>query len=325
MKSIKTILAVFAMLALTGCFSDDNSVCPPDSNVTLHFRMPDDDVERSFLGNGLTAITAIYDESGELVEEVITIDQHYQVFKGITLSLDPGTYRVVSWGNTGVNTVHNDIDYNYKDGADAVVTYKDIVDGKIQHGGDALYYAPNSVSPTRVGTGEGNEAGEYIMTVTDKGHEGTLYFRHAHRRLDVFVKNFNDGTGSTTPIVQVANIPQGLTFTGMKPIDKDLITAEVQTETVTVERDGKEVDYALAPIHGFYHKVGDHDTEIHIINPLTGEVVYTTKLHEHIDPDTDDPEKDVVIQLLIEFLGDTEVDVTIPDWNIDDVDYGIFD
>ncbi len=313
------------MLVLTGCFSDDISLCPPlnNDNVTLNFRLPADNVDCTFLDNVFTAVTAVYDEGGELVREVVTTSAHHLSFKGVRMNLPPGEYRVVSWGNTGSHTSHLDIDFNYKDGADAVVTYNDIVDGKIRHGGDALYYAPNSVSMSRMGTGQGNEDGEYIMTVSEDGHEGTLDFRHAHRRLDVFVKNFNDGEGSQTPVVQTANIPQGLSFTGMKPIDRDLVTAELQSEMVTVEYDGKEEYYALAAVHGFYQKVGDYDTVINIVNPRTGATVYTTMLQEHFDPETDDPEKDVIIQLLIEFLGDTEVEVTIPGWGNEDVTPGI--
>jgi hypothetical protein len=173
-----------------------------------------------------------------------------------------------------------------------------------------------------VGTGAGNETGEYIMTVSEKGHEGTLDFRHAHREVRVRVKNFSDGEGGHTPIVQLTDLPHGLTFGGMKPIvDGDRVHIEV---TSVMGEDG----WAVADFETFIFDMENQETDIHLINPVTGAVVDPASLHLHdavnpddYDPDSPDPEERN-IQVDIEFLGDTEVKVTIPAWESVPVDYG---
>ncbi len=311
------------MLALTGCFTEDQSVCPPTNNVTINFCLPDENGYCSFLDNVFAATTAIYDTDGNLVELVESTNDHHLSFKGLRMNLPPGEYRVISWGNTGNNTKHQDLEFHYKDDAEAVVTYGEITDGKVGQC-DVLYYGPNTVA-TRMGTGEGNDAGEYLLTVTDKGHYGTIDFRHAHRKVAIYVKNFDDGAGGTIPIVQLTDIPDGLTFGGMKPIEStDNVMAELPSEMVTIEQDGQTNTYAMAAFNAFYFQLNDHEIDVNVVNPRTGNTVYTTHLHEHIDPIEDDPDKDIEMSLLIEFLGNTDVEVTIPDWGSGDIDYGIY-
>jgi hypothetical protein len=331
MKSVKTIMAGCVMMfALTGCFKEDTSVCPPENNVTINYVLPTVNGYDSFLDEVIAATTAIYDEEGELVAIHETNNDHHLSHKGLRLNLEPGVYRVISWGNTDstdkTGAVHRNLEYHYKPDADAVVTYSEIIDGKVGHMADELYYGPNTVDMTRMGTGEGNESGEYILTVTEKGHYGTINFRHAYRRVEVYVKNFDDGNGGTTPDIQLTDLPAGLMFGGMKPIDGgERVYAEVSTEMVTVTEDGEENRYAQAELSSFYFHLNDHEIDVNVINPATGSTVFTTHLHDNIAPETDDPEGEMVLRILIEFLGDTEVTVTVPDWSAEDVDHGFFD
>ncbi len=328
MKSLKFITAGSLMLALAGCFKEDYSYCPPEgevevNNVTLNFAMPDNGHD---ISDVRAASTAIYDADGELVQLIQTNAANHAEFQGVKTRLAPGQYRVISWGNTGTNTAHRNVDYHYTPGAEAHVTYGDSASGSVGTGDD-LFYAPNTVNAarTRMGTGAGNSEGEYVMTVTEKGHEGTLNFRPAHRHVEIYVKNFNDGEGGTTPIVELTDLPHGLTFGGMQHIeDGEHVTAQMTTDMVDVGKDGEEGRFALSRFDTFHFHLNEVDTDVNIINPLNGEVVETIHLHDWYAAETDDPDETHEIKLLVEFLGATDVRVSIPGWGAEDVDYGTF-
>ena len=326
MKSLKTIAFAAVTLALTGCFAEDYSFCPPEvpvENVTLNFRLPTGPGEAcTFLDNVQSASTAIYNQNGDLIQLIETTDAHHREFQGIKTTLEPGEYRVISWGNAGGYTDHNNTDYHYRPGTNANVSYKTVTDGCVGNC-DALYYAPNTVDHhhgnTRVGTGHGNEAGEYEMTVSQLGHVGTLDFRHAHRVVNVYVRNFNDGQGNTTPTVRLTDIPDGLNFGGMSLIQGgQKVNAELSSEMVTV--DGKQ--YAMASFNTFLFHLMDTESDVELLHPSTGEVVYTAHIHDVHDPAADDPDSTDPVEIVIEFFGDTAVEVTIPDWDPEEVDYG---
>jgi hypothetical protein len=325
MKSLKTIALSSVMLALTGCFAEDYSFCPPVENVTLNYRLPSDGGADAFLENVHSASTAIYNSEGDLVQLIETYDPQHSEFQGIKTTLEVGEYRVISWGNVGEATAHNDADYNYSAERNAHVSYRAVADGMVGSS-DALYYAPNTVDhrhgsrAVELGSGQGNEAGEYILNVTRMGHEGNLDFRHAHRTVNVYVRNFSDGQGGTTPTIQLTDLPSGLNFNGMSLIDGgERVNAELPTRMVAV--DGKS--YALASFNTFLFHLNDVESNVHVVNPLTEEVVRygTVHLHDVYDPAEDDPDSTDPIEVVIEFLGDTEVRVTIPNWNTSEVEY----
>jgi hypothetical protein len=323
MKSFKTITFASVALALTGCFAEDYSFCPPVENVTLNYRLPEGGAD-SFLEKVQTASTAIYNTAGELVQLIETNDPQHREFQGIRTALEEGEYRVISWGNVGGDTGWNNTDRREI----GRVSYANITSGTVGSSG-ALYYAPNTVdhrhgSATRadgVGTGEGNADGEYVLTVTRMGHEGTLAFRHAHRTVNVYVRNFSDGQGGTTPTIQLTDLPGGLNSVGMSLIEGgDKVNAELSTQMVTI--DGKE--YAMASFNTFLFHLADVETNVNVINPRTGEPVEfgTVHLHDLYDPANDDPDSTEPIEVTIEFMGDTSVEVSIPDWDSTEVNYG---
>lgn len=321
-------------LVLAGCVAEDRSDCPPEMNVTLHFRLPDHTAPGgcSFMEKITTATTAIYnDATGEMIESITTFGTHHSEFQGLRLRLDPGTYRVVSWGNSGGGTRMNDHHAVYTHGH-GHICYSDITDGMACNG-DALYYAPNSVKITREGRrtrqsssqSGGNDLGEYIMVVDPQtGHEGTLDYRHAHRHIEVFVKGFSGSDGSSTPVIRLNGLPEGLTFLGMERHGENLVSSELASQMVSVGIGGRQGEFALSPFRVFYLHAGDYNIGVDVIDPATGELAYSTMLNDHIDEEDDDPENEVTIQLLIEFKG-AHIEVSIPSWDPKDIDYGFWD
>lgn len=328
MEKMKVITLGCVMLVAAGCFAEDYSFCIREelpNNVTLGFELPRDGVD-IFMDNVFTTHTVFYDDAtGEFVKEIsTTLDDHLLTFPGIQTRLEPGVYRVLSWGNYGQNTsVEGDYGRLYFND-NTNVTYGRFGDDRTVGNGDKLYYAPNTVS---IGTtGQGNTAGEYIMTVDEVyGHDGTLRFRHAHRTIEVYVKGFQSGD-VRNPVVRISGLPGGLSFLGMGRLPEEPgVTASIRSEMVTVEVDGDTEYYALAAFDVFYMNLKDHDIVIEVADPATGFVSFSAPIGDYIDPIADDPEEDIVIRLAIEFIGVGQVTVTIPSWKPGDVGYGIFD
>ncbi len=333
MKNFKILSIAGAMFALTGCFAEDYSFCPPEGpeepeyNVVLNFRLPDEAGECSFLDHVVTTTTAIYDDAtGNFVQQIARTDDHHREFKGLRLKLEPGVYRVVSWANHGENTRMNRHETAHLVPGDSHLTYHSIMPNGRTGDGDALYYAPAGDPVTRASS---HGAGEYYTMEVhpETGHEGTLDFRHAHRRIEVYVKGF-DSNGSTTPVIELGGLPSAIGFIGMeKHAGQGLVTAQLASQMGTVVSGDREERVAVSPFHVFYLHTADHDIDVNIIDPNTNEEIYTTKLNKPIgpiDPATDDPAKQRVLRILVEFKS-VGVEVSVPDWRLQDIDYGWWD
>ncbi|MCC8061620.1 MAG: FimB/Mfa2 family fimbrial subunit [Rikenellaceae bacterium] len=320
MRRFKLWILPAVLFALTGCFKEDYSFCPPEEkpyNVSIAYSLPDGNGGCTFLRDISTVTTAVYDASGALVQTLVTTEADHALFKGVRTTLAPGTYRIISWGNSGTNTQLSNIDACYTDG-NSYVSYRTVNAGRVGNG-DALYYGPNTVR-----TRAGNEDGEFVITVGDNGYEGTINFRPAHRVIEVYVKGY-DENGSATPGIELTGLPQGLTFKGMGRLQgSDLVTAQLPSQMVTVNEGGISGQYALARFHVFYLRAGDYDIGVHVLDPVSGAEVFAAKLNEYIDAASDDPDSAVTIRLVIEF-GSGTVEVSVPDWNSDDVKWDLFD
>lgn len=320
MKKFLLIALFGAAMTLTGCFDEDFSFCPPVEpvepveNVVLHFRLPDPVTREgdTFADDISTVTTVIYDAADSLVQSIVTDADDHAAFQGLRLALDPGEYQVVSWGNTSdVRTKFNHL-LTARDER-TWLDYHTITAG-VTGNGDPLYYGPGFAAD-----GTRAAAQHYTLTVDPvTGHESTLDFSHAHRRVEVYVRGFSGSDGSTTPTVRLTGLPAGLEFLGMSRLtqDNDPVTSELVSRRVTLA----SKDYALAPFDVFYLHLADYDIGVELLDPVTGEVIYTTKLNDHFDAEADKPEEQIVLQLLIEFIG-AEVKVSTPDWDSEDVNY----
>jgi hypothetical protein len=106
------------------------------------------------------------------------------------------------------------------------------------------------------------------------------------------------------------------------------VTAEMPSAMVNVGKDGEEGRFAMSRFNTFYFHLNEVDTDVDIINPANGEVVSTIHLHDWHAAETDDPEDDDrhTLQLLVEYLGNADVKISVPDWESREVDYGtLFD
>ncbi len=105
--------------------------------------------------------------------------------------------------------------------------------------------------------------------------------------------------------------------------DDESVTSEMPSEMVEGTIDDKEGLYAYAAFNSFFFNIKDQELDVNIVHPQTGELVYTTRVNDYITPDMDDSESNMTLMLLIEFLGNTEVSVSIPEWDTIDVGHGM--
>lgn len=314
-----TVLAV--AMALTGCFREDFSFCPfPDrNNVVIGFCLPDSKGECSFLDNVSAVNTVVYDADGNHVLTKRTETADHQAFKGVRMRLDPGTYRVVCWGNVNDNTVMSGIEGCYNGGG-SHITYK--YGGSSAANGDRVFYAPREGRMTRSGE---QAAAEYTMVVDEKtGHSGNVDFTYAHRTLEVYVKGYKANGGR--PDIEVTELPEGLEFLGMKCLcdgDGKMKTVSVRrgTEIVTKKENGADVELAKVVFDVFTFDTDDNNIMVNVLTPGTDETLFGEALTDVIKKDTaNDPDR-VVIEILFTFKG-ASVEVGIPSWGGGDIGTG---
>ncbi|NCC09395.1 MAG: hypothetical protein EOM31_02645 [Bacteroidia bacterium] len=133
MKSKKSLIVFMAlwMGLLQSCIGDTLKGCPYET--ILYFRFPD-------LLTPITKVNiGIYDEHGLFVQSIEVQQQNLETSKKIYLSLQPGNYTAVCWGNSLENTLIKGFEYgaHLSDGAVMNPNYKS---GGIIQTNDPLYY-----------------------------------------------------------------------------------------------------------------------------------------------------------------------------------------
>ncbi|MDR1883562.1 MAG: FimB/Mfa2 family fimbrial subunit [Prevotella sp.] len=183
------MLAAMAATLFTGCeIGEDRDDCPPDQNTKLvfgyqNFPNPNPDDENvSFPDNIGQVTTGIYDSEGNFVlEKVMNTPQD------VTLSLPPGAYTAVCWGNALDNTE-----------IDGLTEGSVIDDGRVCHPNysGAKTYAPGDAIPT-------NDSLYYgIATFTKILYQDlrvTVVFKPAHIKLKVTVQGLPNTRAGTPP------------------------------------------------------------------------------------------------------------------------------
>lgn len=314
MKRIfKCLPLLGAILTLQGCLHEKYDKCPmegPDFNVTLNFHLSDGNGGCCFLRDVAVADLCVYDESGTCVKMLAVSQAELAGFKGVRMTLPAGEYHVVGWGNIASNCKRETVS-TVTSAGEYVVTYTDKNGGKVGST-DRVFYAPLAGGRSRAA----DVPGCYMMTVDPQtGHNGTLEFTAAHRTIKVYVEGY-----SGTPAVEFADVPEGLTWFGMGGLTDDSnssLTVTASQITAPLQKEGTWYDYA--EFNTFYFD-GDNTIVLSVVDPLTGDVVYTIPLNEVLEDATDPTE--IVISIVIRF-GPLGVEVSLPDWNREGVDPGV--
>lgn len=303
MKLLK--ISLFGLLLLlSGCIREDYSDCPVEANnVTINFSYTSAASGRSFSDYIARVDLMLFDESGLLVSHY-GIDQTSLVrFPGKVLTLDPGTYKVLCWGNVNdyYRIPHLDVSHAYI--GNMGVEHIDLQTG-LSDNGDNLYYAPDSADGSF-------EAEEYVLVVPAVGSVvKTVDFRRAHVNLAVYVKGFTETTRAVgKPSVEINNVYGG--YDGSMSVQEELMTySQLSTETIYGDSSAASADFYV-PLFG-----NDTGIIIALSQPSSGYIEYSVGLGDvlsdyGISMEADNPER---IEILIEFT-DTAVSVSLPGWN----------
>ncbi len=218
MKLVYAISLIFITL-LTGCISEDTSDCPVTGNITIKFNYPSTKVDDTFMKHIDQVNLFIYNEGGEFVSSKEVSKEELRELQGTTLTLDPGRYSIIGWGN-----IHNHTGISELNGhkvEDSFLFYS------AEDTGDSLYYSP----------GNRNQS-DFILEVPESGSvSGTMDYGYKHKIIEVYVAGFkNIGTaGLTAPNIQITNLlpgyffdlqPLGQTEKNMKQIGMKVLTPD---------------------------------------------------------------------------------------------------
>lgn len=307
MELLRNITLFVLVLSLTGCFSEDYSICPPDeyANVTLHFSLKNREGIESFADNISTVDVLIYNGEGTFQDSVHVTLEELQKFQGTHLTLPAGEYRLVCWGNSGDEVEMKGV----RREPTPTITYAKIEDNRVGNT-DRVYYAGNiNETPTKA-----IDIPERLKLVVPKEGEvdAEALFRPAHRILTVCVQGYTEDYRPANPAVELKGLPWGLNLLSM-----DRLTDEpaVDSYQMTTEREIDGERYSCSSFKVFWFEI-DNSIEIEICNPATEEVVYTISLNDAVEGSIDN--EVIEINIVFRFING-EVEIEIPNWGSNDV------
>ena len=277
----------------------------PKPNVTLYFRLPNNDGQDIF-NNQISAVDIlIYSASGVFIQREHVGQNELDRFQGIQFLLPAGVYYLMCWGNVHNNTQYNGIETQNI----PTITYAGVDANNSAGPCDPLYYS-GAITTRATGLSEAS-----LITVPEQGEwQGTALFRAAHHQIEVYVKGYEQKENKL-PQVEFASLPAGVCLSNMAPLpDHSVVKSRNTTQMVTMQGEL----YAATRFCTFRFEPNNLIT-INIINPSTGEVIYSLPLREVMElspsPHT------IVIRVVIEFKS-AGVVVTLPDWSLDDIGFG---
>lgn len=315
MKRMLKILSLIGLLLTeTGCVYErfDKCLTKTDAkNVSLEFLLRDEDGNYVFESNVSTIELGIYNDKGILVMIKHIPQTELAGFQGVRLTLDPGIYYVVGWGNIGENTKY--IGVNSPHEYEPRITYTNLNSGRVADA-DKVYYAPKGGENLIGAVGFSNA---YRMTVDPvTGHAGVLEFTAAHRTVKVYVEGYSGGI----PQVELLNLPESLAWFGAKWLadsfnPNPVITASGKTTPVRQEN----VRYDYAVFDTFYFDA-DNNIILNVVDNSTQEAVCTVTLNEAFEgigfP------VGITVCVMVRFTP-AGVEVGIPNWESHEVDPGL--
>ena len=307
MKLLRNITLFALLLTLTGCFSEDYSICPPieEANVTLHFSLLGKEKREGFTDNISAVDVLIYDERGAFQDSINVSQQELREFQGTHLTLPAGEYRLVCWGNSGEHVEMKGV----RTEQTPTITHSKVDENRVGNA-NRVFYAGNIKEIT---TRASDIPDALRLVVPEEGNrEAEAHFRHAHRRLTVCVQGFTHDLQPAHPEVALHGLPLGLNLLTMEQLPD---ATEVSNHQMTKEQVILGEKYSCSTFDVFWFDT-DNSIEINIYDPISGELVFTVPLNDAIKGTLDD---DLIeISLVIRFKGG-EVEIEIPNWGSSDV------
>lgn len=307
MKRYYTALILVLVLLFTGCFKQDSSDCDGEGNCELRFFLHDADGANVFTDKIFRVDAVVFDAEHRYVTHKMVTEDELKMFAGTKLTLMPGEYRVVCWGNIDENTrVVGKSDKQYFEDL-----YLEVVSDAT---GDPLYYAPakeveevDDVVTFR--EPKFNLDGDGFVLEIQSGDDVVkdMYFTRAYRRIEVYIKKYDEVVEIENPKVRLANLPYYYDF--MLRTDKSRKNYESLVGDVNTP-EGK-LQYATfnVPISSFYDYM-----LLNIIKSSDAEERTSVPLKDWVEANEEKIEDPNELQILVEYFKDGNVSVKVLNW-----------
>lgn len=311
MRFLRIIIMVNTLsMLMAGCVREDYSLCPETHNVIVNFSLTDRQGVEIFDNHITTVNLTVYDNSGEALFSRDISRAELNEFRGAYLELEPGEYTVLCWGNTNDDVVVKEIGVD----DNPIVTYSDIVDGRVGNIG-RLFYAKNITQKESYTKGNGLPKNIKITAPESGVAEVTAKFSPVHKVVNVYVKGFTHDGDLSLPDVSLEGVPLGLDyFKATKLRDGGVVEARLPTEDISVAGE----QYALASFNTFMFD-SESMIQINLFNPETHHKLFSVSLEEVLEYYSSSCES-VEFDIILEFK-DGSVEVIIPGWTSDNIDW----
>lgn len=299
-KNIAFTLLLLPLL-LTGCFNWDYSNCSRENNCVLQFRMTDADmnVSNALINKIKTLDVLLFDANGYMVEHRTIAVENLDEGNKLALTVEPGNYYVVSWGNisSGNTNIVNGSRYNDY--------YVETVSTEY---GAPLYYGPAEKEMT---SSVANITGytEYFVEVPgNKIAIKEINMVRAHRTVNVYIKGLLNLTnfGGEQPIVELTQLPYKydlLRDTGNERQDYAR-RAEMQ---VAPNGESMSVTSITAPISDF-----ENTMYVNLIRGSDSNVIHSFNLKQWVEDNVPDYLNEFNILFTIDV--NANITVSLPNW-----------
>ena len=308
MKLIKLLIIPLLAWAFSGCISDNRTDCTLENNTVLVFEYTTD-ASKKFTDIIDNVDVILYDADGCYMSHRIATRSDMSIFQGMRLTLQPGTYYVVAWGNVGSNS-------GYRSFVEGTTTLDDFlleIQSTSNETGDQVYYAPLREKPAcRSSFGRTRAAADmsiYEIVVPSGGRvTKTLDFVRAHRTINVWIKGYEESGTTAFPVVGATKLWSGYDFyfNSAASARRDFLQ---RSRSATISAG----TYAKATFHSAMGVI-DNNTAILVNSSSGGETVYSVSLRDFVDDNKIEDKDTDEIDILITFDMNLGITVGIPEW-----------
>ena len=331
MKIGKLLSVILLLFAVSGCTKEDRSDCILEDNATFMFVLKDQDGIDRFAQNIKMVDFVLFGEDGIMYSYNRLNESALSRFPGIKKTLPVGRYYAVCWGNVADNSHFTGLNTGITNWNDCFIE----IPSTATRTGDPIYYAPYKRNPysRSADMPEERYTGDYTLWEIIIPHGSNtvkeMNFIRAHRTVNVYIKGLTDILGNVEylPTIEAQNVWGKYNFfyetqdyrvnfiqqTILKNIGNGtgLQEGEVQEN---------EVPIASATFHGGFGEIFS-DINLIVRKGSDGSIVHTVNLRQFLLNNPEEDKNDV--NILISFLDDFGVTVTVPDWDAGMVTPGV--
>ena len=299
----KLLLLIFIAAAMYGCNIYDDTIDCVRDNTTLIFKYTDGSGNDAFLRDIQSVDAFIFDANKKLVAHKRFESGALSEFAGWrNISLSPGDYYAVCWGNVGNNSRLSE----YVPGVTTFDSKFIQIPANITTGGNQIYYAPFKTHPQAYSgamqSAPDPQMTSYAFTVrSGRDNVKEMLFVRAHRTINVYIMGYSSALPATVTGTQLC--AEYDFYYNSRNVFRNF----TQTALPATTPEGAAL---LATFHVGFSEIYD-DMNFTLRRGPTGEVMETVNLKQFLAAFP--AAYGSTIDILIRF-GDLGVTITVPSW-----------